>query len=266
MSAAHTVTPTEPRSGEMDERQSSLWEHGEAAACPTDDTDSTYSHLVHNHSGDKADGGGNARSPGNASDSDMYDTASDDEFDYERPVARGSSYDSLPRNSTAAQIAPPPPRRPRAAPPRRGAPGWDCTMLSKADALARLEGRPAGSFVIRASGKPHARAAISMIRPDGTQFHQHIVESGGKLMLKGGAGPGHKTLGAFVLHHTSPAQTGLPCPLTLAGEPTPRIAPVAALSAASPPSRRRAARCQLGASGVPAVTLPPALVLGDVTG
>lgn len=263
-----SVTPTEP----MADRQSHLWEHGEV----TEDTDSVYSRLIHNAgfgSSAQVNGGEHRHTLDTASDSsesDIYCTTDDDLFDYEHPVTRGSSYKSLGEHqqlsgseceyieceyidcegaSGPCGIA--------SNSPRRRPPAWDCTKLPKADALARLEGRPTGSFVIRASGKPNVRAAISLIRPDGSQFHQHIVESGGKLWLKGGAGPGHKTFGALVLHYASPAQTGLPCPLTLTGEPIPQITPVAALSAASPPGRRRAAKSRSGASEVPTATLPP---------
>jgi hypothetical protein len=42
--------------------------------------------------------------------------------------------------------------------------------LSKAAALARVNGKAPGSFVIRDSDKSFA--AISVVRPDGTLYHQ----------------------------------------------------------------------------------------------
>ena len=53
-------------------------------------------------------------------------------------------------------------------------PAWDCLLLTKQEALAKISGKPQGSFVIRPSDK--AYAAMSMVKPDGSQCNQHIEE------------------------------------------------------------------------------------------
>jgi len=92
-----------------------------------------------------------------------------------------------------------------------GGPAWDCLLLTKPEALAKIAGKPQGSFVIRPSDK--AYAAMSMIKPDGSQFHQHIEELGnGKLRLKKSTVE-HASLADFVVHFSSSSQSDLPCHL-----------------------------------------------------
>lgn len=92
-----------------------------------------------------------------------------------------------------------------------GGPAWDCLLLTKQEALAKIAGKPQGSFVIRPSDK--AYAAMSMVKPDGSQFHQHIEELGnGKLRLKKSTVE-HASLADFVIHFSSPSQSDLPCNL-----------------------------------------------------
>ena len=83
-------------------------------------------------------------------------------------------------------------------------------LLTKEQALAKIKGRAAGSFVIRSSDKSYA--ALSMIKPDGSQFHQHILEVAGGLQVKKTTSV-HADLAALVLHFSSPSQSDLPCPL-----------------------------------------------------
>jgi len=90
-------------------------------------------------------------------------------------------------------------------------PAWDCLLLTKQEALAKISGKPQGAFVIRPSDK--AYAAMSMVKPDGSQYNQHIEELGnGNLRLKTSAAE-HATLADLVVHYASPSQSDLPCSL-----------------------------------------------------
>lgn len=87
---------------------------------------------------------------------------------------------------------------------------WNCMTLDRASALKRLEGKPAGAFVVRPSDKAHC--AISMNKPGGGQFHQHIESVAGGLRLKGGATSVHADLHAFVTFYAKAGCPDLPCP------------------------------------------------------
>eukprot|EP00054_Salpingoeca_dolichothecata_P003772 m.28395 g.28395 ORF g.28395 m.28395 type:complete len:568 (+) comp14131_c0_seq1:36-1739(+) len=89
---------------------------------------------------------------------------------------------------------------------------WDCMHMSKDQALAQLQGKPPGTFVIRPSDK--AYAALSMNGPSG-QFHMHIESVAGGLRLKKASAGTHADLQALIAHYCTPAQAELPCPLSL---------------------------------------------------
>jgi hypothetical protein len=87
-------------------------------------------------------------------------------------------------------------------------PQWDCMMDDKATALAKIKGKGAGAFVLRPSDK--AFAAISVVKPDGSMFHQHIEDvGGGRLRMKKSTAE-HTDMAAFVLHYSQPSQADLP--------------------------------------------------------
>lgn len=88
---------------------------------------------------------------------------------------------------------------------------WDVRRLTKDQALAKLAGKPQGSFVIRSSDK--AYAALSLVKPDGNMFHQHIDELPGQGLRLKKTDSIHADLNAFVAYFSSPQQEGLVCPL-----------------------------------------------------
>eukprot|EP00039_Didymoeca_costata_P025627 m.14000 g.14000 ORF g.14000 m.14000 type:complete len:515 (+) comp4963_c0_seq1:215-1759(+) len=90
---------------------------------------------------------------------------------------------------------------------------WNCLHLNKDQALARINGKPEGSFVIRPSDK--AYAALSLMKPDGKIFHQHIDEVPGKGLQLKKTESFHADLQAFVEYFATSEQQGLPCPLQL---------------------------------------------------
>lgn len=93
---------------------------------------------------------------------------------------------------------------------RTNRPKWDCLHMNRDDALATLVGRSEGAFVIRPSDK--AFAAISLVKRDGSQFHQHIDALPNGLQLKKSTII-CKDLHDFVKNYTSASQADLPNPL-----------------------------------------------------
>eukprot|EP00040_Diaphanoeca_grandis_P029003 m.168787 g.168787 ORF g.168787 m.168787 type:complete len:490 (+) comp31537_c1_seq3:85-1554(+) len=89
-------------------------------------------------------------------------------------------------------------------------PQWNCLDLDKAQALAKIQGKGAGAFVIRPSDKSYA--ALSLLKPDGSLYNQHIEETSKGLQLKKST-VGHADLNAFVAYYKNPSQTDLPCAL-----------------------------------------------------
>lgn len=124
---------------------------------------------------------------------------------------------------------------------------WDMRYSSREDALATLNGKPPGTFVLRSSKETFA--ALSLVKPDGSQHHMHIEQSAAGVYLRKckQAGLGllsylfhvqpspispllnsvflsclsHATsqtfpdLFALVQHYASASQTDLPVPLLL---------------------------------------------------
>ena len=92
---------------------------------------------------------------------------------------------------------------------------WNCMSLSKAAATARLADEPTGSFVIRSSNKTFA--ALTVVKPDGTLYHQHIAKTAVGLfkLAKPTIMSSHPTLAALVEHYADPAQIDLPCALVI---------------------------------------------------
>lgn len=90
-------------------------------------------------------------------------------------------------------------------------PYWNCMDLDKASALAKIKGKPAGAFVIRPSDKSYA--ALSLIKPDGGTYNQHIDETPSGLQLKKSS-ISHANLDQFVNYYSQRSQSDLPCPLT----------------------------------------------------
>eukprot|EP00041_Stephanoeca_diplocostata_P018326 m.383085 g.383085 ORF g.383085 m.383085 type:complete len:568 (+) comp20980_c1_seq3:321-2024(+) len=89
---------------------------------------------------------------------------------------------------------------------------WNCLQLGRDAALAKISGAAPGSFVIRPSDK--AYAAISVIKPDGSMYHQHIEAVDGGLQMKKSAVV-HADLVALVQYYASASQKDIPCSLTL---------------------------------------------------
>lgn len=89
----------------------------------------------------------------------------------------------------------------------RGRPSWDCLHLNRDQALALLNNKSEGAFVIRPSDK--AFAAISLVKRDGSQFHQHIDALPSGLQLKKSTVV-VGDLFEFVKHYSSSYQTDLP--------------------------------------------------------
>ena len=83
--------------------------------------------------------------------------------------------------------------------------------MDKPSALATLDGRGPGAFVIRASDKSFA--AISLLKPDGKQFHQHIEQTGAGLQIKK-TESAHHDIDALVAYFCS-TDGGLPTKLSL---------------------------------------------------
>ena len=91
---------------------------------------------------------------------------------------------------------------------------WNYITKPKAEWMARLAGMPAGSFVIRGSGKSFA--ALSFVRPDKSVGHRHIVATPDGLYKLAKSGSLHVHLDALVRHYAHPGQNDLPCPLLVA--------------------------------------------------
>eukprot|EP00038_Savillea_parva_P000902 m.99810 g.99810 ORF g.99810 m.99810 type:complete len:544 (+) comp10319_c2_seq1:122-1753(+) len=89
---------------------------------------------------------------------------------------------------------------------------WDARHLDKATALAKISKQSAGHFVIRSSEQ--AYAAISLIRPDGSMYNQHIEAAPGGIRLKKSTRV-FADLAAFVAHYTQQSQSDLPCQLVV---------------------------------------------------
>ena len=92
--------------------------------------------------------------------------------------------------------------------------GWNCVTMPKAAWMARLAGMPAGSFVVRDSGKSFA--ALSFVKPDNSVCHRHIVATPDGLYKLAKGGSLHIHLDALVRHYAQPGQNDLPCPLVVA--------------------------------------------------
>eukprot|EP00038_Savillea_parva_P000904 m.99824 g.99824 ORF g.99824 m.99824 type:complete len:107 (+) comp10319_c2_seq2:111-431(+) len=77
---------------------------------------------------------------------------------------------------------------------------------------AKISKQSAGHFVIRSSEQ--AYAAISLIRPDGSMYNQHIEAAPGGIRLKKSTRV-FADLAAFVAHYTQQSQSDLPCQLVV---------------------------------------------------
>lgn len=89
-------------------------------------------------------------------------------------------------------------------------PYWNCMDMDKASAMAKIRGKQPGAFVIRPSDKSYA--AITVVKPDGSFYNQHIDETSGGLQLKKSS-IAHANLDKFVMFYTSSSQKDLPCAL-----------------------------------------------------
>lgn len=89
-------------------------------------------------------------------------------------------------------------------------PYWNCLDLDKESALSKIRGKAAGAFVIRPSDKSYA--ALSLVKPDGSMYNQHIEQTGRGLQLKKST-VAHADLVQFVAYYSTSSQQDLPCPL-----------------------------------------------------
>jgi hypothetical protein len=91
---------------------------------------------------------------------------------------------------------------------------WNAMGLEKGAALARIQGQPVGSFVLRSTDK--AFAALSLIKPDGSLYNRLVVEAPGGLQLIK-SDTAFASLETLVKHYagTGPPKDALPCPLRL---------------------------------------------------
>ncbi len=94
-----------------------------------------------------------------------------------------------------------------AALPSSRRPAWNGLDLSRDDALARIAGAGPGAFVLRPSDK--AFCALSLVKKDGSQWHQHIDALPAGLQIKKTSAV-HADLFALVDYYSDPAQRDLP--------------------------------------------------------
>ena len=79
---------------------------------------------------------------------------------------------------------------------------WNCMSMQKDESMLRIQGQPAGSFVIRKSEKSFA--ALSMMNKGNKVYHQHIEHtSQGQYKLKSSKST-HPTLEAMIRHYSNP--------------------------------------------------------------
>lgn len=111
---------------------------------------------------------------------------------------------------------------PKLATPEESPP-WDCRHLGKDEALGTLAGKPAGTFVIRASTSKDTFATLSMVTPEfwakagkDPIFHTRILESSkGLRFMK--TSVFHRDLETLIKHHAE-FKAHLPCMLIIGQE------------------------------------------------
>jgi hypothetical protein len=99
-------------------------------------------------------------------------------------------------------------RFPKANP---SASAWDCRHLSSEDALAKLQGKEPGVFVIRTSERSSAALTLCMVQPDGLLFQIRINEDGHGYRFHKSRSL-HTDLGALIKRHQI-TRGALPCVL-----------------------------------------------------
>jgi hypothetical protein len=104
--------------------------------------------------------------------------------------------------------------RPQVEREKKAVPYWYGLKITKQEALSRIEGKPPGTFVLRASTRGYA--ALTMVQPDLTLFHKVVRESPDGISITTNSGEESDLcftgIDAFV-NHFATNQSDLPCKL-----------------------------------------------------
>lgn len=91
-------------------------------------------------------------------------------------------------------------------------PSWDCRNMLAQEALACLDGKGAGAFIVRHSTNVYG--ILSMLSPNGSVKDFRIIDKGGKLVLDNSTHT-FEDLNSLIRHYSTRSSRQLPCRLVL---------------------------------------------------